>query len=125
VSLNIVVADDSALMRSIIKRTLEMCGVDAEIREADNGRGALDAVEDGGVDLLIIDINMPEMNGEQVVEAVRANPATSSVPIVVVSTESSDTRRERLTNAGAHFVHKPFTPEDLRQAIQTMTEVQA
>jgi two-component system chemotaxis response regulator CheY len=57
------------------------------------------------------------MDGEEMINRLRQNPATADLPIIIVSTEGSETRKEVLTQKGAGFVHKPFTPETLRDAI--------
>jgi two-component system chemotaxis response regulator CheY len=66
---------------------------------------------------------MPVMDGEQMIDHLRADAKTASVPVVVVSTESSDARVERLKAKGARFVHKPFTPEQLRDTILALTGI--
>jgi two-component system chemotaxis response regulator CheY len=117
-----MVVDDSAVMRSMIIKTLRLSRLALnEIHQAANGREALAVLEANWVDLALIDINMPEMNGEELIERVRTNPATVDLAIVVVSTEGSETRIARLREKGAAFVHKPFTPERLREEIAKLT----
>jgi two-component system chemotaxis response regulator CheY len=65
----------------------------------------------------LVDINMPIMDGEEMIDRIRQNPATADLPVIIVSTEGSEIRKERLMQKGAGFVHKPFTPETLRFAI--------
>jgi len=123
-ALNILVVDDSAVMRSMIIRTLKMAGLPlGEILQAPNGKAGLEILDGKWVDLAIVDINMPLMNGEEMIGRVRANPATADLPIVVVSTESSASRVASLKRQGVEFVHKPFTPEDLRSKIISLTGV--
>lgn len=123
-SFNVLVVDDSAVMRSIIIRTLRLSGLQiGEVHEAENGAAALEVLESNWVDLALVDINMPVMTGDELIDRVRANPDTEDLPVVVVSTESSDARVEMLQHKGAEFVHKPFTPEILREAITSMTGV--
>jgi len=64
-----------------------------------------------------VDINMPVMDGEEMINRLRQNPETADLPVIVVSTEGSETRKERLMEKTVGFVHKPFTPETLRFAI--------
>jgi two-component system chemotaxis response regulator CheY len=66
---------------------------------------------------------MPVMNGEEMIEVIRKNPAWADLPLLVVSTEGSQTRIERLESKGAKFIHKPFTPEAVRDVVQELTEV--
>ncbi len=123
-ALNILVVDDSAVMRSMIIRTLQMSGVElGEVHQAANGQEALVVLDQHWLDLALVDINMPVMNGEELIECIRQKPAIADLPIVVISTEGSETRIERLQQHGAKFVHKPFTPETIQQIIQSVTEV--
>jgi two-component system chemotaxis response regulator CheY len=124
VSLNILVVDDSAVMRAMIIRTLRLSGVPVgELVEAGNGLEAVERVADHWVDLMLLDINMPVMDGQAVIERMRADPLTESLPIIVVSTERSETRVAALRALGVEFVHKPFTPEQLRDTIIRITGV--
>jgi two-component system chemotaxis response regulator CheY len=124
VSLNILVVDDSAVMRAMIIRTLRLSGVPlGEVIEAGNGVEAIERVADHWVDLMLLDINMPVMDGAAVIERLRADPLTESLPIVVVSTERSETRVAALRAQGVDFVHKPFTPEQLRDTLIRITGV--
>jgi two-component system chemotaxis response regulator CheY len=123
-SLNVLVVDDSAVMRSMIIRTLEMAGVNlGEIFQAANGEEALQVLDANWIDLALVDINMPVMNGEQLIEEVRRREAIADLPIIVVSTEGSQTRIERLQQKGAKFIHKPFTPETISEIVEGVTEV--
>ena len=116
---NVVVVDDSAVMRAIIIKTLKLSGLAVgEIFQAANGAEALLVMDKNWVDLALVDINMPVMNGEELITRLRANPDTADLPVVVVSTESSDTRIDLLQKQGAGFVHKPFTPESLRNTVR-------
>ncbi|MBN2008493.1 response regulator [candidate division KSB1 bacterium] len=119
-ALNVLVVDDSSVMRSMIIKTLRLCGVDlSEVHEASNGQEGLAILRDHWVDLALIDINMPVMNGEQMIEHIKSNPDTEDLAVIVVSTESSETRIDKLLDKGVQFIHKPFTPETLREIILT------
>ena len=123
-SFNILIVDDSAVMRAMIARTLRLSGVPVgELHQAGNGVEALERIADHWIDLVLLDINMPVMDGEAVVERLRADPAHASLPIIVVSTERSETRVAALQSRGVEFVHKPFTPEQLRDKIIRITGV--
>jgi two-component system, chemotaxis family, chemotaxis protein CheY len=123
-ALNVLVVDDSAVMRSMIIKTLHLSGVPlAEVYQAANGQEGLNVLKDIWIDLALIDINMPVMGGEEMIDHVRQGLDTKDLPIIVVSTESSDTRISLLQQMGAQFVHKPFTPELLRDRIVGMTGV--
>jgi two-component system chemotaxis response regulator CheY len=122
VALNVLIVDDSSVMRSIIRRALTMTGFEfGEVIEASNGQEGLDALGSHWVDFALVDINMPVMNGEEMIQRMRAMPEAANLPVIVVSTEGSLTRIERLEQQGAKFVHKPFTPEAIRGIIQELT----
>lgn len=117
--INILVVDDSGVMRSMIAKTIKLSGLKlGEIHQAANGQEGLEALNQNWIDLVIADINMPVMNGEEMIDRMRKEPEFKDIPIVVVSTEGSKTRVERLQNKGARFIHKPFTPEAIRDAVK-------
>jgi two-component system, chemotaxis family, chemotaxis protein CheY len=117
-ALNILVVDDSSVMRAIIIKTLRLSQLPlGEVHEATNGQEALKVIEGHWIDLALVDINMPVMNGEEMMNRLRQNPATADLPVIIVSTEGSETRKEVLRQKGAGFVHKPFTPETLRDVV--------
>jgi len=121
-ALNVLIVDDSKVMRAMILKTMKMAGLPlGEIYQAANGQEGLDALGENWIDLVIVDINMPVMNGEEMIDHMRSNPEYADTPIVVISTEGSETRIERLRERGAHFIHKPFTPETIRDTIQEIT----
>jgi two-component system chemotaxis response regulator CheY len=119
-SANVLIVDDSATMRRMIRRTLTISGLDiGEAYEASNGIQALAQMAEHEIAALILDINMPLMNGLQLIKRMRADPRLAQVPVVVASTEGSDTRiRELLTAGVLGFVRKPFQPEQLRDVLQ-------
>ena len=121
---NVLVVDDSAVMRAMIARVVRLSGVPlGEMYEASNGAEGLRVVGERWVDLVLLDINMPVMNGEEMLRRLRAEPETAALPVIVVSTESSETRVHALEELGVAFVHKPFAPEDLRATILRVTGV--
>jgi two-component system chemotaxis response regulator CheY len=119
---NILVVDDSAVMRAMVIKTLKLSGVPiGEIFQAANGAEGLKVLADRWIDLVLLDINMPVMTGEEMIRKMREQPETSSTAVIVVSTESSDTRVSAIRRLGAEFVHKPFPPELLRETIHRVT----
>jgi two-component system chemotaxis response regulator CheY len=117
-ALNILVVDDSSVMRAIIIKTLRLSQLPlGEVLEAPNGQEALRVLDGKWIDLALVDINMPVMDGEEMIDRLRQNPVTEDLPIIIISTEGSETRKEVLMQKGAGFVHKPFTPETLRDTI--------
>jgi two-component system chemotaxis response regulator CheY len=124
-AMNVLIVDDSAAMRSIIAKTLNLSGLEIErVYQAGNGVEALEMLEENWVDLALVDINMPIMDGETLIDRVRENPDLSDLPIIVVSTESSETRICQLRSKEVEFVHKPFAPESLREVIFQVTGVE-
>lgn len=123
-SLNILIVDDSAVVRAMILKTLRMAGIPlADVHQAADGQEGLDALDAHWIDLVFADINMPVMNGEEMINKIRQEPEWEELPIIVVSTEGSATRIERLQQKGASFVHKPFTPESIQSVIKKITGV--
>ena len=83
---NVLVVDDSAVMRQMVVRTLKMSGLPlGTVLEAGNGEEGLFVLQDQWVDLLLLDINMPVMNGEEMLRRIRASPETEKLPVIVVS----------------------------------------
>ncbi len=119
-ALNVLVVDDSSTMRRMITRALGMSGLPiGQIQEASNGQEALDLLTRSSVDLALLDLNMPVMGGMEALERIRGSQSTVDLPVVVVSTEGSEPRVERVRELAAGFVRKPFTPEGLLQAVVT------
>jgi two-component system, chemotaxis family, chemotaxis protein CheY len=123
VSLNVLVVDDSPVMRKMVIRVLGMSGLPIEsVHEACQGREALDVLaREGNINLGLFDVNMPVLNGEELVIRIRADAKIASLPVVIVSTEGSAERIERFKRLGAAFIRKPFGPEALLDAIISAT----
>jgi two-component system chemotaxis response regulator CheY len=122
---NILIVDDSPVMRAFIKRVLSVSGLDTgKPFEAGHGKQALELLRAHSMDLILSDINMPEMNGEEFLRAVRADEALSHIPVVVISTDASLGRVERMLGLGASgYITKPFTAERLRAELERVLEV--
>jgi two-component system, chemotaxis family, chemotaxis protein CheY len=116
--MKVLIADDSKVMRQIVKRTLRQAGYsDAEVTEAGNGREALDVIAAEAPDLVLSDWNMPEMNGIELLQTLRAQG--HGVPFGFVTSEGSPEMRDLAHSAGALFlVSKPFTPDSFREALE-------
>ncbi len=120
-AINILVVDDSSVIRKMIIKTVKLSGIELnEIHEAGNGQDGLDVLEDNWVDLVFIDLNMPVMNGEDMIDRIKSNSTWEDIPIVVISTEGSETRINQLKQKQVEFIHKPFTPEQIRTVITNM-----
>ena len=119
---NIMIVDDSALMRQVIAKTLDVAGVPInKLHEAANGREALDVLRKDWVDLVFSDINMPEMNGIELLHEMAGDDMLKSIPVVVISTERSEARAAELRAAGVkEIVCKPFTPETIKAVVDRL-----
>jgi two-component system chemotaxis response regulator CheY len=123
-ALNTLVVDDSAVMRALIIKTLNLAGLPlGEIWEAKNGEEGLHILRDNWVDLAMIDIHMPVMDGEEMLTRMRASGQYKNLPVIIVSSESDPARIEKMMELGATFIHKPFTPEVLKEVIVEVTGV--
>ncbi len=121
----VLIVDDSPAMRSFVRRIIELSGFDAgQCLEAANGEEALALLESEWVDAVLTDINMPRMNGEELVRRLRQSELTKTIPILVISTDATETRVERMLALGAQgYVHKPFHPEGLRDELERVLGV--
>jgi two-component system chemotaxis response regulator CheY len=120
---SVLIVDDSPAMRRMIRRVVDMSGVDVgKCVEAGNGCEALAVLRsEEWIDIVLTDINMPEMNGEEFVIELRKDAALSTVPVLVVSTDQSESRIERMMAQGANgYLPKPFMPGDLCSEIQRL-----
>lgn len=115
----LMIVDDSATMRKIIMRTVRMSGLEFEaIEEAGNGAEALEKLETSPVDIVLCDINMPEMTGLEMVKKAREMSACENTKIVMVSTESAQETIDSVMADGANgFITKPFTPENFQEKL--------
>lgn len=124
-ALNIMIVDDSPVMRGFIRKVVGLSGLDVgEYYEAGDGEDALKWLGERWVDLVLTDINMPNMNGEQLVRRMRSDDLFRSIPVIVVSTDSSHVRVQQLLELGAKgYVCKPFLPEALRDEVEKVLGV--
>ena len=121
--LDVLIVDDSAVMRSMVLKALQLSGLSlGTVYQAKHGAEGLERMREHPMDLVLVDINMPVMGGVEMIDIARANPATARVPIVVVSSESSETRVAELAEKGVEFVHKPFDAATLRVTVRRAME---
>jgi two-component system chemotaxis response regulator CheY len=121
----VLVVDDSSSIRAIIKKIIKVSGFDvAEFLDACDGREALSIMAANQVDLVLTDINMPNMNGLDLIARIKENERLASVPVVVVSTEGSEKKMAEAMALGAvGYVKKPFVPEEIKQTLNKILEV--
>lgn len=119
---SLMIVDDSATMRKIIMRTVRMSGLEFDrTEEAGDGVEALEKLSSAPVDVMLCDINMPQMSGTEVVKKVRELPACADTKIIMVSTESSQDLIDSLLADGANgYITKPFTPEKFQEKLSPL-----
>ena len=112
---NVLIVDDSPAMRRFVRRVLELTGIEVgKCLEANNGQEALDVLRLEWVDIVLTDINMPLMDGEELLRALKSDSALQSIPVLVLSTDRSESRVRQMLELGAGgYVGKPFLPGDL------------
>ena len=118
----ILIVEDSAAMRAYVRSALEDPAMslpeEIEIMEAANGLSALRLLPRGRFDLVITDINMPDVNGLELIRFMRQNPRYEHIGLLIISTQASERDIERGLALGAdRFLPKPFTPESLRETV--------
>lgn len=118
--MRVLIVDDSRAIRTMIGRIMKELGF--ETCDAGNGREAITVLESGPLpELALVDWNMPEMNGLEFVEAVRARPEWADLRLVMVTTETEMTQVARALTAGANeYVMKPFTADVLREKLELL-----
>lgn len=116
-SKRVLAVDDSKTMRDMVSFTLKGAGFN--VLEAEDGQHALSVLGDDKVDLVITDVNMPNMDGISLVKALRGHPVHRTTPMLVLTTESDDSKKNEGRAAGATgWIVKPFEPEKLLQVVQ-------
>ena len=116
-SITILVVDDSSTTRSLIASHIAELG-DYDILEAATGFEALKMLPARKIDLIITDINMPDINGLELISFVKENPNYRDIPTIIISTEDSEEDRKRGMELGAkEYIVKPFTIEEIREAV--------
>jgi len=115
----VLIVDDSPVMRRFIRRVMDLAGfAEASYIEASDGAEALTCLHQHHVDLILTDINMPGMDGEELLSRMRSDEALRSIPALVISTDSTRDRMQRLQALGAcGYISKPFSPEVLSEAL--------
>jgi two-component system chemotaxis response regulator CheY len=119
-SLRILAVDDSPSMRIFIGRVLELSGLEiSAYLQAADGLAAIEILQREWVDVILTDINMPRMNGEEFMKRLAASGLSESIPVVVISTDGTELRRQHLTALGARgYLVKPFQPEQIRAELE-------
>jgi len=118
-SFNVLIVDDSRSMRSVIKKIIAISGFSMDqCYEAVNGKQAMEILAREQVDIILSDLNMPEMNGLEMLEALKLDRRLQRIPVIIISTEGSDEKRKTVLEMGAkQFIGKPFSPEYVRKVL--------
>ena len=120
-SKKVLVVEDSSAMRSLIASTVEEIK-GYETTEAGNGFEALKALPSERFDLIITDINMPDINGLEIIHFVRNNASYKDIPLIIVTTDQGEADRKKGLALGAQeYITKPFDPETLKAAVKRLT----
>ena len=122
--MRILIVDDSLMMRAMIKRVVKLTNVPVdEILEAGDGAQALALLEKHDVQLLLTDINMPVMNGADLLRAIAGSDRWRGLTRVIISTDGSTARREEAAELEVRcYLQKPFSPEVLRDVLTDAAE---
>lgn len=116
-SKRIMTVDDSATIRQMLNFTLTDAGFD--VVEAVDGLDACTKLKDNPVNMVITDLNMPQMDGIELIREVRKDPANRFVPIIMLTTESQESKKQEGKAAGASgWIVKPFSPEQLLAVVK-------
>ena len=120
---HVLIVEDSPTMRALLVAALEGLARELEVTEVSSGFEALRSLPRGRFDLIVTDVNMPDINGLELVSFVRRNPAYARVPLLIVSTEGSERDRAKGMALGADaYLVKPFEPEDLQRIAQSLLD---
>jgi two-component system chemotaxis response regulator CheY len=114
-----LIVDDSSVMRKIVERSLRQAGLELlVVHEAGSGTEGLELLKTHPVDLILSDINMPAMDGLEFLRQIRAQNLAQGVPVVMITTESSEEHVKQAIQAGAQgYIRKPFTAEQVKERV--------
>jgi two-component system chemotaxis response regulator CheY len=118
-SFNVLIVDDSNAMRAVIKKIITISGFQMDqCLEAGNGKEAMTVLSGNWVDVIISDINMPDVNGLEMLDQLQKSETLKEIPVIMITTEGSSERMQEAFNRGAKgFIKKPFLPEDIRKIL--------
>jgi two-component system chemotaxis response regulator CheY len=121
---DILVVDDSAAIRKILQRVLRQTGMAINaIHEAGDGQEALTVLADHPVHLVLTDINMPKMDGLQLLASLKASAQWRTIPVVMITTEGGETKVAEAVRLGAAgYVRKPFTADQIKEKLAGILE---
>jgi two-component system chemotaxis response regulator CheY len=114
-----LIVDDSSVMRKIVERSLRQAGLELlVVHEAGSGTEGLDLLRTNDVDLILSDINMPSMDGLEFLRQIKAQNLALGVPVVMITTESSEEHvRQAILSGAQGYIRKPFTAEQVKERV--------
>lgn len=119
--IRILIVDDSPTIRRMVRASLS--GVEAAFVEAASGLEAIEQLSLGPAALMVLDLNMPDLHGIDVLKFVRSHPSLGRLPVLVLTTRGDDSSRESALNAGAtDYMTKPFVPQELAVRVRRLLE---
>ena len=121
---DVLVVDDSAAIRKILQRVLRQTGMAIRtIHEAGDGEEAIHLLGRQQVDLVLTDINMPKMDGLQLLATIKASPEWRNIPVVMITTEGGEVKVAEAVKLGAAgYVRKPFTADQIKEKLVGIVE---
>lgn len=121
----VLIVDDSSVMRKIVERALRQAGLPlSKVYEASSGVEALDVLKSERVQLILSDINMPMMDGLEFLRQLRSQSLAPEVPVVMITTESSEEHVKDAIAAGARgYIRKPFTAEQVKDRVLPLLDL--
>lgn len=121
-AVNVLIVDDSSSMRSVIRKTIKVSGFDVgKYLEAADGKEAMEVLTNEWVDILLTDINMPNMNGLELIGEMKKDEVFRSIPVVMVTTERNVWKVHKAMERGAKgYITKPFVPEEIKEILTTI-----
>ena len=119
---SILIVDDSEIIRAMVARTITLTKLPIQpFMEAQNGIEAIEILNKEWIDIVFTDLNMPKMNGLELIKAMKDSASLNDIPVVVVTTEGNTNRLDELRKIGARdCLRKPFTPEQIRDIITSI-----
>ncbi|MEM6732252.1 MAG: response regulator [Myxococcota bacterium] len=118
----VLTVDDSRAVRMMVRKALQ--GLDVTVLEAENGAQGLEVIRDKQPDLVLLDYNMPEMDGEQMLTELRKDPSVRETQVMMLTTEAMGGTMERLESLGlSEYIIKPFKQPDLMRKVRALVHV--
>ena len=121
-SLRVLVVDDSRFARKFVMRVLSNLGIE-QFTEAEDGKEAINILQDSLFDLVVTDYNMPEVNGKELTEYIRQKSHQSHIPVLMVSSEANETQLANIEQSGVNALcDKPFEPENVKKILYRLLD---